>query len=259
VKGGPGKDAPYNAMRSSERSPWLQAPADLAADAPVAVFFPYAGGSAATFRSWAPRMHGCAFVGVELPGRGRRFEERRITDIELVVAGVCDALDAYRGHRLAFFGHSLGGLIAFEVARCLTTADREIDLLVVSGCRAPQTGLGRPPIAHLTDEGFLTAALDLGLASRDLAKDEELRRHYLPVLRADISMAERYRYRPRPPLSVPTAAFGGRSDPHVPEPVLLAWGQLVERPLEVRWFAGDHMFVHTEQEAVLAAFMSLLR
>ncbi len=234
-------------------SPWLVA-ASPAARPLVLYCFSYAGGSAASYLPWQADLHGeIEIVAVELPGRGRRFHEAPLTCIDTAVAGVARAI-AERGRApFAFFGHSLGALLAFESARWLQRQGLAQPChLIVSGAGAPQLR-GAPRELHLLDDAALTAELEQynGTPPEVLA-NRELMELVLPVIRADFAMGAAYRYQSGPKLAMPITVLAGRDDIHVDEARAQGWQRESSGACEVALFDGDHFFLHPQRAAVLA-------
>jgi medium-chain acyl-[acyl-carrier-protein] hydrolase len=223
------------------------------------LFLPYAGGSAASFQSWSGRLPADhVFVGVELPGRGRRFREPFAATRQEVVDGIGAELAAFGDHRLVLFGHSLGAALAYELALALERTACPPSLAIISAGRPPWAGLNRPALAHLPLPEFLAAAVRYGLGSPELASDPELAATYGPVLRADVGLSEQRALTTDTPTSVPMALLGGKQDRLVPEGALRHWSGLAQEPPSVHLFDGGHMFIHEHGDLVLAALTDLL-
>src|SRR5690348_14255637 len=110
-------------------------------DADLRLFcFPYAGGGALVFRDWADALPGSVEVcPVQMPGREARFREPAFTRLPLLIEAMAEALRPHLDRPFAFFGHSLGALVAFELSRrlCRDRGPKPV-LVFVSGCAAPQ-------------------------------------------------------------------------------------------------------------------------
>jgi len=235
--------------------PWLvryptQAPAR------VRLFcFPYAGGSAHVFRQWPQGLP--AFVEVcalQPPGRGSRMMERPLADLREVVAGAAAALGAYTELPSAFFGHSMGALIAFELARHMREAGGERPAhLFLSGCRAPHLARTRPPTYNLPEPEFLAEIRRLQGTAPEVLEHPELLRLVLPLLRADFAAVETYEYGGGPPLSCPITVFGGAQDEDVSVESLDAWRKHTTAAFSLHTLPGEHFFLHSSQWLLLEA------
>lgn len=225
----------------------------------LVLFFPYAGGSATTFRAWARSLPGDhVHVGVELPGRGRRAAERFITGFEEATDGILAELRAHSGRPIVLFGHSLGARLAYRVGLALESEGRIPRLVVVSGGRPPIAGVARTAITHLPHEEFLRGAVKLGLASPALTEDAELGRMFAPALKADLLLAELPVTGMDKRLGAATAVFAGTADWLTPQEVVTAWSTALEAVPSVHYFDGGHMFVHECEQEVLEALNRLL-
>jgi medium-chain acyl-[acyl-carrier-protein] hydrolase len=152
----------------------------------------------------------------------------------------------------AFFGHSLGALVAFELSREIR---RQHDLLpvhlFVSGCGAPQSLYPHPPIGMLPDTAFLEELRQLNGTPAEVLEHEELMQLLLPTLRADFTARETYAYADEPPLDCPISAFGGMQDGRVERDRLEAWRDQTSGPFSLHTFPGGHFFLHSSQSLLL--------
>ncbi len=189
--------------------------------------FPHAGAGATAYRGWNLGPH-FAVCPALLPGREARQSETPIEDMTQLVAELMQAIRPWLATPFAFFGHSMGAGIAFEVTRVLRTAGLpQPHSLIVSGARAPQLRLNWTPGPKPTDEELL--ALSGGLA--------------LPALRADTNLYRLYRYLPAPPLGMPLYAYGGRDDSRVTGADVEAWHEQTTGPFKRREFPGGHFYL----------------
>lgn len=217
--------------------------------------FPYAGGGALIYRPWGdalpPHVEVCA---VQPPGRGVRMGEAPLRRLPQVVEAAAQALRPYFDRPFAFFGHSMGALIGFELARRL---ERENETpprhLFVSGHRAPHLPASRPPLYDLPDAELIGELRRLNGTPREVLENTELMRLMLPLLRADFSVCQTYVYAAAPPLTCPINAFGGLDDASVRREHLEGWRQHTASSFALRVFPGDHFFLHTSQASLLRA------
>lgn len=215
---------------------------------------PYAGGAPAGYRVWADLLPADVEVcPVQLPGRGSRFREAPFRSTSELVAALADGLLPLLDLPFALFGHSMGALVAFELARELRRREGPVPfLLALSGHQAPRRPAPEPPFSHLPDAEFLAEVRRRydGIPPEVLA-EEELLRLLLPVLRADIQVLESYAYAAEEPLDCTISCFGGEEDPHVSLGDLQAWRDETSGPLRVRTFPGGHFFVESARDEVL--------
>lgn len=222
--------------------------------------FPYAGGSALSFRSWPTKLPPTIEVcPVEFPGRGMRLNEPPFAQLFPLVEVIAQSLLSYLDKPFAFFGHSMGGLTSFEVARLLhrTHACSPIHLFV-SGRRAPQIPSSTPHVHTLPDADFIEELRRLNGTPEEVLANDELMQLLLPTLRADFAVLETYTYQPDSPLNCPITAFGGLQDPDVSCEMLEAWKKQTSAAFSLRLFLGDHFFIDTAQSLLLQSLEQTL-
>jgi len=207
--------------------------------------FPYAGAGALIFRKWSDGLPADIEVcPIQLPGRGTRLTEPPFTMLSCLVEALARVLDPLLDKPFAFFGHSLGALIAFELARQIRRHHGVHPVrLFASAGRAPQIPHRTPPIHNLADKEFLAELRRLNGTPRELLDHEELMEVMLPILRADFALYETYLYSNEPPLNCPISAFGGVQDRRVSASDLEAWRSQTSASFSLRMFPGDHFFL----------------
>jgi medium-chain acyl-[acyl-carrier-protein] hydrolase len=220
---------------------------------------PFAGGAAGAYRPWASLVpEALNICAVQLPGRQDRVAEPAFTEMEPLVDTVTEEIAQALDGPYAMFGHSLGGLISFEVARRLDRAGQPPVHLFVSGVTAPPvwSRSGRKPMP-VTDDEFMAELRRLNGTPEAVLADPQLLRLELPLLRADFGVVDSYRYDPALGLlSCPISAFGGLEDPEAGEPALSAWQQVTTGAFQLRMLAGDHFFVQTAVGPVVRAVVA---
>lgn len=241
---------------------WIQSIARPPRPARLRLFcFPYAGGSPAIFRQWAaglpPDVEVCP---IQLPGRGSRFGERPFERLESLVTAAASALEPLLDRPFAFFGHSMGALVAFELARELRRRQgRSPVLLLLSAHEAPHRPPPLPPFSHLPDDDFLVEVRDRYEGIPDEVLEEpELIALLLPVLRADIKALESHVVTPDTPLDCAVSCFGGSEDRLTRED-LEAWREHTSGSFRLRMQEGSHFFLENGRSALLQAISEDLR
>ncbi len=229
-------------------SPWFVHGTVKNLDARWRLFcFPFAGGSGYEFRTWGEQLPGVEVLGVFYPGRASRYTTPLIDNLEEMVASIEHELADYMDKPFAFFGHSLGALIAFELTRRLRGRGSAVpELLFVSACDAPHLLPKLPLVHHLPDNEFLEAIKAFGGMPEAVLADQELLAMMLPILRADIKMLETYKFKEEEPLAMPLYAAGGSTDEVVGREKLLAWERYTADHWEVQFFNGGHFFNRKE-------------
>jgi surfactin synthase thioesterase subunit len=207
--------------------------------------FPHAGASALIYRSWQDGLPADIEVcPIQLPGRGTRMMERPFTQLAPLVEVLARALAPLLDMPFAFFGHSLGALVSFELAlRIRREYGRHPVRLLVSAARAPQFPHLRSPIHALPEKEFLAEVRRLNGTPGELLDHKELMEIMLPLLRADFEVYETYSYSNETPLSCPISAFGGLQDQRVNDRDLLGWRAQTNGAFSLRMLPGDHFFL----------------
>lgn len=240
-------------------SPWL-VPTRPNPSATLRLFcFAYAGGGASAFAPWVRSLPpSVEILSVQLPGREGRFHEAPLTQLPEVMDGVSRAIGEHLDKPYLLFGHSLGALIAFELTRQYVAQSRAMPAaLIVSGKRAPQMPSRRRPFSRLPDDEFIQEIANYKGTPASVLENRELMELILPRLRADARLFDDYQYRTSGPLPCPIVALGGTDDPHVNMDELNAWHELTHS-FSSRVFEGDHFFIHSNQDAVLAALAEVI-
>jgi medium-chain acyl-[acyl-carrier-protein] hydrolase len=207
--------------------------------------FPFAGGSSVAFRDWGQALPKDVEVwGVQLPGRESRFKEEPYTRIADLVSDVAGAVSRRTDVPFVFFGHSMGALVAFLLARELRRRRQAgPELLMVSGRRAPQRPDSDPPIHALPEHEFLAKIREFNGTPEAVFQSAELLQLLIPVLRADFAVCETYEYQDEEPLACPIVALNGVQDPEVSSEDAAAWADQTSGSFTLRMFPGDHFYL----------------
>jgi medium-chain acyl-[acyl-carrier-protein] hydrolase len=218
--------------------------------------FPYAGVGPSVYRPWQTALPGHVEVKlVQLPGREGRWREPALTNIGEIADRVARALPPHLQSPFAFYGHSLGALIAFEVTRRLRAAGQALPRhLFLAAHRAAHVPNPHPAMRHLDDDAFvdeLRRRYD-GIPQTVL-DNPELLELMLPCLRADFTAYETYEYRSDAPLDCPISAFGGDQDAYVRTHEVAGWREQTRGRFRMRVVPGNHFFMQAQRDQVLAA------
>ncbi len=197
-------------------------------------------------------------AAVALPGRESRFGADPVESMPQLIGPLLAGVAGYLTGPFALFGHSMGALIAFELARRLRAIGLAPVQLFVSGCRAPHLPSRSPDRHTLPDREFRTAVEELGGIPPELLTEPELLDVMLPTLRADCTLTETYACSRQAPLSCPITAFGGHHDEEVPPEDVQAWSQHTTGPFRAHLLPGNHFFVNTARPDLLRLLTSAL-
>lgn len=214
--------------------------------------FPYAGGGASIFHSWDSALPSWVeLCPIQLPGRENRLRETPFTQLSSLVHYLVPVLYPYLELPFAFFGHSMGALISFELARQLRTQGISPVHLFISGRRAPQIPDRNPRMYTLSNPEFLEELRQLNGMSDKVLNSSELMELLLPTLRSDFEMCGTYTYESEPPLDCPISVFGGLEDTTEPRKYLEDWRIQTSSCFTLQMLPGDHFFLRTHQQFLL--------
>ena len=201
------------------------------------------------FREWqrhlAPEIDVCL---VHLPGRARRIGERPRARVRPLVEEMADAIGTELPDRFAFYGHSMGALIGFELARELRRRNWSTPVhLFLSACRAPTIMRGVRPTFNLPVQELMVEIRKLNGTPREFFESPEIQNVLLPLLRADLEIVDTYEYVAEPPLDCAINVYGGEQDTHVPPGNLVSWELQTSAKCTLRIFSGDHFFIQSQK------------
>ena len=208
------------------------------------------------FATWAQNLPAEIEVcAVQLPGRENRIAEDAISDMEVMASTLGEIFSSLDAREFAVFGHSAGGLIAFEVARWLRRNQRSGPVkLFVAGSNAPHVLDNAPPVHRLPDAEFIETIRKLDGTPTEVLANSQLMELLVPMLRADMRLVETYVHRREKPLPCDLHVFGASSDEEVSLAGLAAWKLHTSGHFGITVLPGDHFFVRTSSD-----FMPRLR
>lgn len=220
---------------------------------------PHAGGGISAYAGWRDDAPPEVDVRpVPLPGRDGAGDAacHHMSDLVAVLADTMPVGDS----PFALLGHSMGAVVAFELAISLTERGHQPRRLFVSGSPGPAHAAGAGAhVSDLPDEEFLAEIGRLGGSPPELLDEPSSRQVLLPRLRADFAVAETYVYQPGTTVSCPISAFTGRADPSVGESELDEWSEYTTVEFRRRTLPGDHFYLTTARPLLLRAIGKDLR
>lgn len=215
------------------------------------VCLPHAGGSAGFFFPLSAGLSPAVDVlAIQYPGRQERLREPCIENLQELARQVFDALPLTGGAPVALFGHSMGGTVAFELARLMEAAGVPPVRLFASGRQAPSRNR-REPVDSLSDKELIGQILSLGGTDQNLFLDEDLMSLTLPAVRSDYRAVDQYQYRPGPPLRCPVSVLVGDDDPKVTPAEADVWREHTLGEFDITVFTGGHFYLAEHEKAVL--------
>jgi medium-chain acyl-[acyl-carrier-protein] hydrolase len=220
---------------------------------------PHAGGSVGAYGPWvkagAPELE---FIPVHLPCRPGRLTDPMPADMQRLITDLLRDLEPWLSEPFALFGHSMGGLVAYELARKLVATGAQPECLIVSGTGPPHTA---EPVAvtGMNDTVLVDWLMDLGGTPAEVLSHPDLLRLTLRTLRADLALLERYGAPEPMAIPIPITAFGGREDYRAPVWKMAKWQSVTSREFQQRTFPGGHFFLHEFRQPVLAEIARTVR
>lgn len=242
-------------MITSDLDAWVTCPRPNP-QARLRVFcFPYAGAGASIFRNWhAGLPREVEVCPIQLPGREGRLRETPFPALPPLIPKLAQVLSSFLNLPFVFFGHCMGALISFELARHLRRQRCPGPVhLFASGQRAPQLPSVLQAVHQLPDAQLIGELRRLNAVPEEVLQDTEFMRMLLPTLRADFAICATYAYNRQDPLDCSISALGGVEDFKVSHDQLAAWREQTHGTFTEWMFPGDHFFLHTAQADILRA------
>lgn len=236
---------------SAERALWCRRYRPSGKPIARLVCLPHAGGSASFYLPVARALGPAVDVlAVQYPGRQDRRSERPIDDMRDLADRIYEVLCGEPDLPVAFFGHSLGAIVAFEVVRRFEADGLQPTRIFVSGRRSPSTQ--RDENVHLRDDaGILAQVRRLSGTSSALLDDDELMRATLPALRADYRIAETYQCAPQDMISAPITVLTGDRDPQTTLDEAKGWARHTSGAFDLRIFPGAHFYLTDHVDTII--------
>jgi medium-chain acyl-[acyl-carrier-protein] hydrolase len=234
---------------------WVRIPAPSPAASVRLFCLPFAGGGASAYRPWCAQLKESIEVClIQPPGREDRHREPAYTQCGPLADAIFAQIRPYLDKPYAFYGHSLGALLAFEVARRLHAAALPApSVLFVAAHRAPHLPLMRRVFYHLPEHELIAEIQRLNGTPAAILEDRDMMSYWLPIMRADLQICDTYEFAAAPPLSCAVVACAGSDDTAVPPERMQGWQEHTTGAFALQVFPGDHFFVRSSQDALLEA------
>ena len=222
--------------------------------------FPYAGGNVSVFRQWynylPPNIELCL---VQLPGHGSRINEPIFTRLHALIEELAPACEPYFDLPFAFFGHSMGSLISFELTRYLQKQGKFLPRqLFVSSFEAPHLYNREVKLHKLPNNEFLKKISQLGGTPQSAMEDKELLKLIIPILKADLELCETYKFTDDTRIDCPITGFSGHVDLIVNPENFKAWGERTNAEFKHFMFNGGHFYFQDNLVSFMFKFAQLL-
>ena len=221
---------------------------------------PYAGGGTSIFRLWPKQLPSTVeLAAIAFPGREARMSETPISNLSLMIEKLVEAIIPYLDKPFAIFGHSMGSIIAYELAKALEEKGHQPAALFVSGAAGPQVPEKIRTLHLLSDEQFIEQLSARYNAIPDVfLNDKALMALLLPILRADIKLLETYAYQDTQLLNCPLFALGSVEDPEATREQIETWRKHTRSTFESEMFPGGHFYLNSHQSLLLASLTKKL-
>jgi medium-chain acyl-[acyl-carrier-protein] hydrolase len=245
----------------SRVNPWFEVGRNRSAAALRLFCFPYAGGNAQIFHSWCDSVpEEVEVIGVQYPGRGGRFSEPPIARCGEMVEALIPQIEPLLDRPFAFFGHSIGALISFELATHLSERCRRLQRHhFIAARRPPHLGRRHGTLHEMSDESLVKVLGVMGGTRPELLANRDLMAVFLPVLRADFALGETHSYQGSRLLECSATVLCGYRDSGVLARDLHKWRDLIQGHVDFHGYDGGHFFIDTHKREVLSLIARKLR
>lgn len=231
---------------------WFKVPKPQVNPTARIVCFPYAGSGPSVFNTWAAHLpEDIELVTAHYPGRESRHEEAPYKNLEVLVEALAQEIAPWTDRPFVFFGHSMGGYVAFELGKLLTKRNKPVpEKLYLSAVKPPHY-VEEEPLHELDTKAFLKGVIKLEGIPKECLASSEYMMYLIPILRADFASCERYRVDPPQATNIPTAVYGGDSDPRVSQDCLDDWLHHCNSHFSQKVFSGGHFYINQHHRQII--------
>ncbi|MEV6233294.1 alpha/beta fold hydrolase [Saccharopolyspora shandongensis] len=245
--------------RTPTSNPWVRRFKPLSDSRARLVCFPHAGGSASYFLRLARRLvPAVETLSVQYPGRQERRREPFCTSISELADGIFEALLPQLVEPYAFFGHSMGSILAFEVARRFERSAGSAPVRIFASARPAPSTRGRGDVHLLDDATLLGEMKRLGGTDPRVLEDGDLLSVILPVVRADYQAIGTYACPAGASVRCPVTAMIGDSDPVATADEALVWREHTTGGFDLAAYPGGHFYIDENIDRVAGDITAVL-
>lgn len=223
--------------------------------------FPYAGGSALFYSKWHKYLDNSADVfPIQLPGRESRITEPPLRVMSVALNCILEEIEPYLTDNMAFVGHSMGSIMAYETARLLSMKNMKTPKHIFLCGAMPPDLIGESEKIHeLSDREFCEKLKGYESISSEMMKYEEFYKFFVPIIKADFEMIETYKPGEIWKMPFGVTVFSGEDDPYVPLDCLAQWKRYCENTPEIITYSGNHFFLKEHTEEICNVINSKMR
>lgn len=221
---------------------------------------PYAGGSSSIYYKWKEYLYkDIEIYPIELTGRGKRIKEPLFADIKNVTSDVLEQIeDKIKDTPYAFYGHSMGSLIIYELTHRIIELNAEPPVhIFFSGKKAPHLFKIDKRISHLPDNEFIQEIIKLGGTPKEIADNQELLHFFLPILRADFQLVETYKYVEKNKFDFDITIINGNKDDLTLQEII-GWQEHTSKRTFFHMLEGDHFFINGKEKGITSIINNTL-
>lgn len=226
------------------------------------IAFSYAGGSAMLYKNlFNPKdLNNIEVFGIEIPGRGKRFHEKRIVNIYDLIEKLKLVVDPlYTPKNTIILGYSLGALLAYEIALYLQEQGKLLHALCIIARTPPHLSNSKEKRGNYSNTELKKAMIKLNGTPQDILNSEDVLKFYLEILKDDFKLVDSYCFKKIKILSSPLYIYGGLYDNEVSFLELNQWNKYTKSNFKLRLFNGNHFFVNNCSEIFVNQLLNDLK